>query len=412
MKKSGRIINFLSLGWLLVIVALFFYSLTQIDLGLTLTRVSFWQVIQRRFQSIGYFNRPLSTILYLTILLILYTLYFILLLLSKKRRLTSKQLWWLIGLTVVVLLPSYPAFSHDLFNYIFDARIVAFYHQNPYKVKPLDFAGDPMLGFMHWTHRPSVYPLPWIVLSLFPFVLGFGKLILQILTFKTMMTACYLGTVWLIGKISEELSLSQKFFNMAFYALNPLVIIESLVSAHNDSMMVFFALLGFYLWLKKKTFLSFLSWLFSIGIKYVTAVLLPVFALAFWRKIRVKKVNYQKLIIVSILVMYFGVFYFSYRLGFQPWYLLWVLPFVAVKTESKFFTWFTTSFSFGALLRYPLFLYHGHWNPPIPTINFWLTFLPIGLTVLAYSFTRVHEFRTSVKTPPRCPEIVEGLLGR
>lgn len=383
MKKSRKI-AFFSLGWLLAVLALFFYSFTQIDLGLTLTRISFWQILQKKFQYIGYFNRPLSTVLYLGILLLLFSFYLLILRGVQKGWLTPKHLWRLILVTVVILWFSYNALSYDLFNYVFDAKIVVFYHQNPYQFKALDFPNDPMLGFMHWTHRPTVYPPLWIGISVIPFVLGFGKLIPQILAFKALMLGAYLGTIWLIWKISEILTPKRKLFNIAFYAFSPLVIIESLVSAHNDGVMVFFALLGFYLLVKKKPYHALLPWLFSIGIKIVTVILLPLFALGIWSKIRVKKVDYQKLAMGAILLMSLAVFVSSYRLGFQPWYLLWVLPFLALRAKNQYFVWLAIGFSLGSLLRYVPFLYYGHWNPPVPEIKFWLLIggLILGLLVI------------------------------
>ena len=381
-------INLVSFGWIVSILLLFLYSFTQIDLGLTLTRVSWWQGIQKNFQLIGYFNRPLSTGFYLGILLLLFVFYVLLLWLAKKDKLLPKNLWWLIGLTALVLLFSYPAFSHDIFNYIFDAKTVAFYHQNPYKVKPLDFPQDPMLGFMHWTHRPSIFPPFWIGLSIFPFVLGFGKFILQLFWFKAMMTVFYLGTIWLIDKILRVLNVKNPIFHLAFYALNPLILLESLVSGHYDGVMIFFALLFFYFLLKKNYFASFMSLLFSVGIKYSTVILLPAFILVIWQRVRKKKVDYQKLNIIVILLMYLAVFAISYYIGFQPWYLLWVLPFVALSLSSQLLFWLTASFSLGSLLRYTPFLYYGHWNPPVPTIKLWLTALPISLSFLVYFIKR------------------------
>jgi hypothetical protein len=47
-------------------LSLFLYSYTQVDLNLTLSRVSLWQTIQRAFQYVGYFQRPVSTVWYLS----------------------------------------------------------------------------------------------------------------------------------------------------------------------------------------------------------------------------------------------------------------------------------------------------------------------------------------------------------
>jgi len=68
----------------------------------------------------------------------------------------------------VGLLFSYPFLSHDLFNYLFDAKIVTFYHQNPYILKALDFPSDPWLRFMHWTHRTYPYGPSFLFLTLVP----------------------------------------------------------------------------------------------------------------------------------------------------------------------------------------------------------------------------------------------------
>lgn len=388
MEERKRKVKLIFLGWLTAVFSLFLYSFTQIDLNLTLSKITIWQRMEKAFVHVGYFQRPLSTTIFLTILFFLFFFYLLILWLTKNDRLKANQLWWLIFATVVILFLSYPAFSHDIFNYIFDAKIVAFYHQNPYRVKPLDFPDDPMTRFMHWTHRPSVYPPLWISLSVVPFVFGFGKFLLQLFLFKAMMAGFYLGTIWLIWKISEALTPKQKIFNLAFYAFSPLVLIESLVSGHNDGVMVFFALLAFYLLLKKKPFLSFLSWFFSIGVKYITAFLFPVFALLAWRKIRVKKVDYQKLTIAAILFLFLAILTTTYRIGFQPWYLLWTLPFIALKAEERFLFWLTIGFSLGSLLRYAPFLYYGHWNYPVPNMKLWLTALPVGLSFLVYLVKR------------------------
>ena len=147
------------------VVALFFYSFTQVDLGLTIMRWQFWQGVQQAFQSIGYFNRPLSTVLYGFIVLLLFVSYLSFLWLAMKKKLQIQYIWKIIGITTLILLFSYNAFSYDLFNYIFDAKIITYYQQNPYEHKALDYQGDPMLAFMHWTHRVYPYGPTWLILT-------------------------------------------------------------------------------------------------------------------------------------------------------------------------------------------------------------------------------------------------------
>ena len=166
--------KFLSLGYILTVIGLFLYSFTQVDLGLTLSRWSVEQVIEKFFQHIGYFNRPLSTSLYILILIFLFSFYLLFILLAQRKKITRRQVWFLLIGIAVILTFSYNAFSYDLFNYIFDAKIITYYHQNPYLHRALDYPGDPMLSFMHWTQRTYPYGPFWLVLTVPLSFLGFN----------------------------------------------------------------------------------------------------------------------------------------------------------------------------------------------------------------------------------------------
>src|SRR5580704_2922344 len=129
--------------YIFVFIFLFLYSFTQIDLGLVISRYPFFYHIEKSFQQIGYFNRPLSTSLYLFILFGLTALYITSLKLAAKKKLDKKFIWKVILIGTVLLTFSYSAFSYDIFNYIFDAKMVTHYHVNPYIHKALDFPHDP-----------------------------------------------------------------------------------------------------------------------------------------------------------------------------------------------------------------------------------------------------------------------------
>lgn len=303
MKKNKKKTSLIVFGWLAIVVSLFLYSFTQIDLGLTLTRVSFWQVIQRQFQYIGYFNRPLSTYIYLGLLLFLFGFYFLLLKAVRKGWLTPKQIWRLILVTALILWVSYNAFSYDLFNYIFDAKIVTFYHKNPYQHKALDFPGDPMLGFMHWTHRYYPYGPLWLVFTVPLSFLGFQKLLPTMFLFKGLGLVGYLGSAWFIYQILLKTKPKIKSIGLAIFAFNPLVIIESLVSAHNDILMMMLALGGFWFLIKRRYFFAWLMLFLSIGVKFATGLLLPVFLLAGFYRWQKRKINWEKIWLVSFLLM-------------------------------------------------------------------------------------------------------------
>jgi len=394
MRKSAR---FIALGWLLTVLWLFFYSFTQIDLGLTLTRASFWQPIQKAFQTIGYFNRPLSTAFYLLILFFLFLFYFLILKAVAKKWLSLKQLWLLILITAVLLWPAYNAFSYDLFNYIFDAKIITFYGLNPYQHKALDFPGDPMLGFMHWTHRFYPYGPAWLAFTVPLSFLGFQKLIPTALLIKALAVGSYLGVSWLILKILNQLNSSQKRLAVAIFAFNPLVIIESLVSAHNDILMMFLVLAAFWFLKQRKFLISWLIFFLSVGIKFATGLLLPVFLFISWLQLTPKKINWPKIWGLSLALMGAALVLAAWRIGeIKPWYWLYLLPLVSFFPEKKWLIGLSASLSAGFLLHYAPFFYFGNWDSPVPAakLALTLTFLFLGIIfslVLKLNHGKSHQ---------------------
>ncbi len=383
MEIKNRISGFKLLvgSYSLVIIGLFIYSFTQVDLDLTLSRWSVWQVAEKFFQHIGYFNRPLSTAFYIIILVLLCLFYILFLYYAASKKLTKRGVWTLVIFMTIVLAFSYNAFSYDLFNYIFDARIITHYHQNPYFHKALDYPGDPMLSFMHWTHRTYPYGPFWLFLTVPLSFLGFGFFLPTFFLFKFLMAASFLLSNFLIEKISEKAKTADSLFALVFFAFNPLVIIESLVSAHNDIVMMSFALLSIYLLLQSKRVFSFLSLFLSIALKFATAFILPIYILAIISGRRGKSFWNICFIAMSIL-MSMAVVVASERTNFQPWYLLYVFPFISLISNSYFIIIFSVTASFVFLLEYVPFLYLGNWNPPVPSILLSLTYIGVGMSVL------------------------------
>ena len=354
--------RFIFWGWIISAIALLLYSFTQVDLSLTLSQVSIWQGIQKFFQQIGYFNRPLSTVLFLVIIGCMFALYGITLSLIRKNIIDRKLLWKIIIATSVILFFSYNAFSYDLFNYIFDAKIFTHYGQNPYEYKALDFPSDPMLSFMHWTHRTYPYGLTWLGLTVPLSFIGFGYFLLTFYLFKLLMTGSLILSAIVIEKISRKMQFNSSFAVAAF-ALNPLVLVESLVSAHNDIVMMALGLFGIYMFLEKRHIVSLAGIIGSIFIKYATVLIIPaIIARGFFK---VSTTTFFYILIVSMAV---SIFLATYRTNFQPWYLLYVLPFAAF-VQNKYFVMIPVFIiSIAALLQYVPFLYLGNWNPPVPYI--------------------------------------------
>ncbi len=377
-----------TIGYLSAVVGLFFYSFTQVDLNLTLSEWSVWQAIQKFFQNIGYFQRPLSSLLFIGIVLSLFFFYLMILRKIHEKKINRQTIWFLIISTALLLTFSYNAFSYDLFNYIFDAKIVTYYNQNPYVHKALDFPGDPMLSFMHWTHRVFPYGPVWLGLTV-PLSLGIEFFLPTFFLFKALMSLSFLGTTYFIGKILRRISPEREIFGVAFFALNPLVVIESLVSSHNDIAMMFFVMWAIYLLMNMKYIRSIILFGLSIGVKFASIFIFPIFLLVFLLKKRRKEFDWEDIFSVMAILMIIPVVLATIRTNFQPWYLLNLLPFIALVSKKYYFFIPGVILSLFSLWQYLPFLYLGNWDKPVPVILLWLSTASIILSVvvsLGYGF--------------------------
>jgi hypothetical protein len=330
--------------YFLTLLGLLVYSYSQIDLNLTLLQTPWFLWFQNAMIQLGYFSRPLSTIIFTSLIVLLFIFYWKLPALDSPWARPGRIRNWklvFIGVGLLALL-SYPAFSHDFFNYLFDARIVTHYGQNPYFLKALDFPADSWVRFMHWTHRTYPYGPVWLLISLAPSLLGLGKFILTVLNFKILFVGAYLICCYIINKLTPK--------NLWLFALSPLVIIEGLVSPHLDLVMLAFALLAVHRF-------RWLNLLLSIGVKFSTLTLVPIF---FFSK---KKWFYDGLIIAS----YLGALIQVFTREILPHYFLVPLGFSALSNNKK---WHYLSVVLSLILllfRYLPFLYTGEWV----TIKLW-----------------------------------------
>lgn len=352
----------LILSWFIGAVFLLLYSFTQVDLSLTLARFSIWQTIQNLFQQIGYFNRTLSLILYLIVFGFLFLLYIFTLIQVRKKNINRKVLFSIIISISAVLFFSYNAFSYDLFNYIFDSKIFTFYFQNPYLHKALDFPEDPMLSFMHWTHRTYPYGPVWLGVTIPLSFLGFNIFLLTFYIFKFLTLASFIFSSLLIERIAKKVGINS-LLAVALFSLNPLVIMETLVSSHNDIVMISFALFSVLLFLEGKKAKSLFWLVMSIGIKFATLFMIPAFLARKFLKID----NEKFFIFISVLLLV-PVILASLRTNFQPWYLLFILPFSTFVYYKNYVLIPTVVISIVSILYYIPYIYLGNWDPPIPNI--------------------------------------------
>jgi hypothetical protein len=191
----------------------------------------------------------------------------------------------------------------------------------------------------------------------------------------------------------EKTSAKNELFGIAFFALNPLVIAESLVSGHNDMAMMVLVMWSIYFLMNTKYTRSIILLILSIGVKFATASILPVYvAIMYFQKRRA--LNWQRIFLLMTIFMIAPVILASFRTTFQPWYLLDIFPFAALVAESYFIFVPSIVISLVAVFEYLPFLYTGNWNDPIPSILFWMT---IGSILFSIFLILIGFIRKMIK---------------
>jgi len=373
----------LTLGSLLI------YSFSQIDLNLTLSGNPWYQAFQHKLILLGYYERPTSTVIYLLILLLLFAFQMYWLKAAKKGTLSEKTVWKLSLLSASVLLFSYPAFSHDIFNYIFDTRLLITHHVNPWQFTALDFPLDLWTRFMRWTHRTYPYGPTWLLITIPFYVIGMGKFSLTLLSFKVLGAVSYLICVWAIRRILTVSSPKDVSFGMVLFALNPLILIESLVSTHIDTTMAAVFLLAVLLGMKGKNIAAWLVWAISGGIKFVTAFTFP--AWLWWRG---REERLQTALVVMFLLVMCATVAAALSHELLPWYLITPLAAGALLPGRRTLNVLMQAFTVGLLLRYAPYLLKGEYSAWVKTAREWVTFLPLLGTVV-FLWLRKKSFSLS-----------------
>ena len=319
-------------GITLALFALYSYSL--LDLNLTLLNFDLWTQFRNVMIQFGYFQRLNSTFVFVALICLVSG--FHLYLLKNYKKYSALHLSLIIA---VILLFAYPFLSHDLFNYMFDAKILTFYHQNPYLHSALDFPSAPEIRFMHWVHRTYPYGPTFLPMTLIPSLLGLGKFSLSLITFKVFFSIFYLLAVRALNKMSSEWAM--------FFATHPLVIIEGLMNNHNDLIAVSLGLIGIQLLWSKRTTLGRLFIVISGGIKYITLPLV----------IAQKKSSLSNIVAfcsVTLLVGYLSIFQ-----EVQTWYFMSLFVFIPYFFE---LIKRMQIFLIGILFSYYPFVLYGTWG--------------------------------------------------
>lgn len=182
--------------------------------------------------------------------------------------------WLLIAIGILprlLLLPSEPRLSEDLYRYLWDGRLVA-EGVNPFPHAPADPAlaryHDALLGRLNHADVPTIYP------PMAQFLFGAAaRLAAEPWAWKATLLA--LEALLLLGLASLLRARGQPRERLLLYFWNPLVIVESFGSGHVDLAAAAFLVFALALHERERPRLSGLAFAAAVLVKYMPLLLVP-----------------------------------------------------------------------------------------------------------------------------------------
>ena len=237
--KRKRIIPCL---WVVLTLSIAVFSYAFVDIHLQLSSNTFIQLNIQSLVGSMRANRMLFAGMFVSILFALFFLWW------KTFQLTQQNVWnfrqgipYMIAVCTILLF-SYTFLSYDVFNYVQTAKVAYTYHENPYVTMPVEIPNDPNLAFTRAANKVALYGPIWILLTWIPHTLGMGQIWQTIIAFKLVNIIWYVVFCYLIWRVTKNMK------NVIFFALNPLVLLETIVSGHNDIVMMVLSIAGLLLW--------------------------------------------------------------------------------------------------------------------------------------------------------------------
>jgi len=390
--------------FILVLFGVWSYSLTDPNLVISQWQ-PYWQFQQ--WMWIHFFeDRTLLTRSFGGLVVALFLVYGLILrqLSLEPTRIPSKHYWWWIALVIPLVL-SYNALSHDVFNYMFNAKMVTSLQANPHLQVALDFPNQEWLRFMHNTHTPAPYGYGWTALSIIPYVAGMDRFLSTWLAFRVFSLASLVVLFGGLRLAAHKLDRPLSSWSLALVFLSPLLLIEVISNTHNDLWMIAPAVISLALAAPKTTavnatlsvravFLSFVLLLFSILIKYSTAALIPVWLMFLVVQLPVTRFT-QRLFryewlqqnwpFVCSILLFLPLFLLRSQ-QFHPWYLSWSLAWVPLfNFKDRWQRWWlqiVLAFSVSSLLRYIPWLWAGGFHGNVFEQQKLVTWVGAGLVLL------------------------------
>ncbi len=242
------------------------------------------------------------------------------LLISHKHKISTKSLVIISIVFRLIFLLAIPNLSQDFYRFIWDGRML-FEGFNPYLSLPQNFIEEgnfpisqakalyegmgPMNG-SHYTNYPPLNQFCFFLASLF----SNSSILGAVIVMRSIIIFADIGILYFGSALLKNFDKNPKLIFL--YLLNPFIIIELTGNLHFESVMLFFFVWSLYLLQKKKWLLSAFILAFSINIKLIPLLFLPLYLKWFMTDVnfKSKKENFGKLLLFYVVVIITSITFF------------------------------------------------------------------------------------------------------
>lgn len=207
---------------------------------------------------------------------------------SLRAKISLRKVVFLALFFQILVFFSYPFLSNDIYDYINSDRLSAVYHQNVWQVPPSKFPNDTFYALINYPNFVRIYgPVNQAIYNTVTGIAG-DDILVNLAFHKLVVVFFVAACLFLTLKILREYYPQNPSFGIKLVFWNPLFVLETAGSGHNDIIMLFFLLLAFYFFKSRKSFLAGASLALSVQIKTSPLLLLPFLGLFFIRENQIR----------------------------------------------------------------------------------------------------------------------------
>ena len=317
----------------------------------------------------------------------------------KLYKFEKVNFWFLVGAVLflrILFIGAIPNLSQDFYRFIWDGRMIAAGF-NPYLYLPqnlIELGTAPIaqakellegMGSLNASHYTNYPPLNQFLFAIAGFLTG-KSILGSVIVLRTLIIAADIGVLYFGRKLLVNLKLPES--RIFLYLLNPFIIIELTGNLHYEGVMVFFLVWSLYLLQQKKWIGSAIIFAFSVLLKLVPLLFLPIFFGYFiYKKDGIENPYKEKQLGLAKLVGFYLIIGITVVLGFLP---ILSAAFIAnfMATISLWFQKFEFNASFYYIVRWIGFQSKGY--NIIETAGKVLPIITIGI-IAGLSFFRKNN---------------------